>query len=134
MKAYTDGSSSGLYGYILENRKRKIVRETALTSNQAEWLALLILLMDLENGEGVEVYSDSALLVNQFSGEWRTKDPQLRELREVAREIVRIKNLKVSLNWIPREENLFGRELDRILHREKRGRERLREKIERGYC
>lgn len=92
---YFDGGSRGnpgpSYGSWQIILGQKIMRGqwevvNPLTCNEAEyltlWLALHELLAKCEGFQGVEVFSDSQLLVNQVSGRWKTKHPRMRELRE----------------------------------------------------
>ena len=51
----------------------------------------------------VEVRMDSKLVVEQMSGRWKIKSPDMRELAMQAREIVPFMN--VTYTWIPREDN-----------------------------
>lgn len=132
MKAFIDGSSNGIYGYLLRKKKR-IIRDYPLTNNQAEWLAFLTLLVDLEPNSKIHVYSDSQIVVNQYYGDWETKNPNLKHLKEVCLELIKIKNLEVHLEWVRREENPFGKVLERIVRKERKAKRKLREKIERGY-
>ncbi|MEY4558985.1 MAG: hypothetical protein RL024_1143, partial [Actinomycetota bacterium] len=46
---------------------------------------------------------DSKLVVEQLSGRWQIKHPELRELAHEAMRIMR--NLSVELEWVPREQN-----------------------------
>jgi hypothetical protein len=49
--------------------------------------------------------SDSALVVNQFSGEWAVGKPVFVELRAQVRQIIQDRGLDVTLTWIPRQQN-----------------------------
>lgn len=51
----------------------------------------------------VEVRMDSKLVVEQMSGRWKIKSPDMRELAMKAREILPFGN--VTYTWIPREDN-----------------------------
>lgn len=132
MKAFIDGSSNGRYGYLLEDGTKRIVEDYPMTNNEVEWLALLLLLTDLEAETEIEVFSDSQIVVNQFSGEWQTNEENLQYLRGVCKLLAEIKNLDIILTWIPRDKNPMGKELDRIINRERRARAKRREKLERG--
>lgn len=76
MRAYIDGSSSGVYGYLITTPEQiqKVITDHPMTNNQAEWLALLSLLMDLEPNTKILIYSDSQIVVNQLTGLWETKN------------------------------------------------------------
>lgn len=131
-KAWIDGSSNGRYGYLLEDGTQRIVEDYPMTNNEAEWLALLLLLTDLKAGTEIDVFSDSQIVVNQFSGEWQTNEENLQYLRGVCKLFTEIKNLDIILTWIPRDKNPMGKELDRIINRERRARAKRRERLERG--
>lgn len=133
MKVYIDGSSTGLYGYLFLNGKKKVVQDYPMTNNQAEWLALLILLMDLEPNSKVSVYSDSQIVVHQYTGEWETKNETLKHLKEVCHLVANIKKLKITLHWVPRGKNSFGKLLAKIVAKNKKKRKKLSEKIKRGW-
>lgn len=86
-----------------------------LTSNQAEYLALIAalnrLLRLVEGADAerlnigepfIEVHSDSKLMVQQVMGYWRCKVPHIRELRFTAVELLRrFKQWRV--HWHPRD-------------------------------
>lgn len=57
------------------------------TSNDAEYLALInAVKFCLSSGyTKLIIRSDSALMLNQVSGNWRTKKPTLKKLRQIAR-------------------------------------------------
>jgi len=133
MKAYIDGSSLGIYGYLLSDGTKKIFRDYNLTNNQAEWLSLLTLLIDLKPNTNVTIYTDSSIVANQFNKNWTTVNRTLKHLKEICYQVIKIKGLSVNVIWIPRKENKFGEILDRILNRERRKRQKLRARLGRGY-
>lgn len=115
-KVYIDGSSEGFYGYIIDGEEPVIFHEPdELTNNQAEWLALYSLVVSLPVGwEGV-VYSDSQLVVCQFKGEYQINAFHLKQIHDLVKHICKAKNLSLELVWIPREENILGRILDKYV-------------------
>ena len=118
---YIDGSSTGKYGYYIpETDQMKIVRDEPMTNNQAEYMALLALVMDLENGSIVLVKTDSQLLYHQYQDEWKNKDSELCRLKGVIKSIVKTKEIDLEMEWTPREQNLFGKKLDKAKNREKK--------------
>jgi len=135
MKAYVDGSSTGLYGYEITTprKERSLVRDHPMTNNQAEWLALVHLLMNLEPRTKLTIFSDSQIVVNQLIGAWETRDKEMRHLKGVARELIEIKELNVKMIWIPRKQNVFGWYLDKIMKHRRKKRRKRRERIRRGY-
>jgi len=118
---YTDGASRGNPGpaaigwviltgdgIVTEGGKR--IGEA--TNNQAEYDALLHALeLAAEYGfSEVEVRSDSELMIKQVRGEWDANDPDLRERRVRARELLtRFEDW--SLSHVPREINERADEL-----------------------
>ena len=77
------------------------------TNNVAEYSGLIAGLRaaaDLAAGVDVEVRMDSKLVVEQMSGRWQIKDPNLRTLAKTAREAA-ARLGKVSYTWIPRSRN-----------------------------
>ena len=132
MKAYVDGSSLGMYGYIL-GKKTKIVKDHPMTNNQAEWMAVLTLLMDLEQSTAITIYSDSQIVVNQLKGEWETRNPMMKHMKEVCLQVIVVKQLKINIIWVPRKDNLCGKHLEKLLRRIRKKRKKLRSKRERGF-
>jgi ribonuclease H / adenosylcobalamin/alpha-ribazole phosphatase len=77
------------------------------TNNVAEYSGLLAGLRhaaDLAPGADVEVRMDSKLVVEQMSGRWQIKDPNLRALARSAQDQARRLG-HVSYVWVPRERN-----------------------------
>lgn len=130
--AYIDGSSKGLYGYWMEG-KTHIVRDCPMTNNQAEWLALYYLLLDLPYYSKCDVFSDSMLVVNQFNGDYQVRDENLRKIYDSCKTLVTLKHLKVRLNWVPRRDNVFGKILEKELAKDRFRRWQLGEGKENGY-
>lgn len=133
MKAWIDGSGNGYYGYRLSSGKQRLIRDWDLTNNQAEWLSFLLLLLDLEENTKVHVFSDSLIVVNQYYGDWKTKNKTLRYLKTLCSSLIEIKNLEIHLEWINREENIFGKALEKIRKEEAEKTRKLRLRILRGY-
>jgi ribonuclease HI len=87
------------------------------TSNQAEYRGLLLAIEDLpelleiikSNCEDTEVEfkSDSKIMVNQLNGTFKTKDPKLKILKDLAKEkLSQIDNsVKISFTHVKRELN-----------------------------
>jgi ribonuclease HI len=97
----TDGGARGnpgpaAFGYVLEAEDGTVLaahgeRIGVATNNVAEYRALIAgLEKALELGlDGVEVVSDSELLVKQMTGEYRVKNEALRELSSKAARLAR---------------------------------------------
>ena len=78
------------------------------TNNVAEYSGLVAGLRaaaDLAPGADAEVRMDSKLVVEQMSGRWQIKDPNLGRLAAAAREAVGRLG-RVSYTWVPRARNM----------------------------
>ena len=76
------------------------------TNNVAEYgglIAGLKAIHDLDSEATVDVCMDSKLVVEQMSGRWKIKSPDMQKLALEAREILPYGN--VTYTWIPREDN-----------------------------
>lgn len=112
-----DGGSRGNpgpagYGAVVWTEDRATVLAEAkqaigrATNNVAEYRGLIAGLDDALNLGATEaaVYLDSKLLVEQMSGRWKVKHPDLIELHAEARNRAR-RFERISYSWIPRERN-----------------------------
>jgi len=90
-----------------------------VTNNQAEYEALLAGLRKARQlgARSVTVRSDSQLLVRQFLGEYRVKDPKLKPLHEEARRLAGAFR-RFLIEHVPREAN---RAADRLANRARLG-------------
>ncbi len=113
---YADGASRGnpgpaAYGAVIFDTSGMLIAELGenlgiRTNNYAEYQAVIAGLRHIEAnwpGSEVLVRMDSKLVVEQLSGRWQIKHPELRELAQEAHRIIR--GLTVKLEWIPREQN-----------------------------
>lgn len=112
-----DGGSRGNpgpagYGAVVWSADRGSVLAEAksaigwATNNVAEYRGLIAGL-DAAVGLGateVDAYLDSKLVVEQMSGRWRVKHPDLAPLHQEAKELAR-KFDSISFTWIPRDKN-----------------------------
>jgi len=120
--AYIDGGARGNpgpagYGVALKDSKGKNVGELSRylghrTNNYAEYCGLLAALeYAVEKGlPALRVVSDSELMVKQMQGEYKVRSPELRELYERARALVR-KLDSFRIEHVRREKN---RDADRL--------------------
>jgi len=100
-----------------------IIKEnTPMTNNAAEWTALYALILDLPQEWKGTVYSDSLLIVNQFRGNFRIKDPELKRIHDSSKMLCTQKKLDLNLVWVPREKNILGKKLERELAKERKKR------------
>lgn len=76
------------------------------TNNMAEYEACILGLEEAINMRIaiLDVYGDSALVINQIKGEWETRHPWLIPYKDYTRRLLPFFN-KVSFHHIPREEN-----------------------------
>ena len=113
-----DGGSRGNpgaagYGAVVRDaRTGEVLAEVSesigrATNNVAEYSGLLAGLRAagrLAPGAEAEVRMDSKLVVEQMSGRWRIKHPDLRALAAEARQAARALG-PVTYTWVPRERN-----------------------------
>jgi len=115
---YTDGASRGnpgpaASGWVVLDEQGRLVREggTALgehTNNEAEYLAVQEVLgwieQNLGSGFRLELRLDSELVVRQLRGEWKIKNPELRQLALKAMNQLGY-FMSAELKHVPRREN-----------------------------
>jgi len=102
---YTDGTSKGRFGYLVEGKKPKIFTEKGLTTNEAEYKAIIKALESRQQDEEVYLFSDSIIAINQIIGTWGVREQRLRDLKQVVWTIVMLKYLDVRFNYIARRNN-----------------------------
>lgn len=76
------------------------------TNNVAEYIALVTALEWIDqnhHGSNVLVRMDSKLVIEQMSGNWKIKHPDMQQLAIQANRLV--SGLRASFLWIPREQN-----------------------------
>lgn len=113
---YIDGAARGNpgkagIGIVLRDKSNKVIEEAGqyigeTTNNVAEYRALLEGLKRVlaRGAKGVEILSDSELLVRQIHGEYKVRSPSLLPLYREAMEL--LNNLaRWEIVHIPREEN-----------------------------
>lgn len=114
MIVYSDGACSGNPGpmgigfVIFQDGKELFKFSKSIgegTNNVAEYSAVIegIKKALLLGATGLVVRSDSQLLVRQLNGQYRIKQPHLRELKSELQTIT--KDIEVQFEYIPREEN-----------------------------
>ena len=118
IKIYTDGAARGnpgpgSWGFIIEKGNGEYIGSGLLgkvTNNVAEYSAaingLSKALALATEGDVIELFSDSQLLINQLSGRWRVKDAKLKKLKiridELMSELTE-KGIMVELKRVSRE-------------------------------
>jgi ribonuclease HI len=111
--ARPDGTGSGFAWVRLGTERQRVHREDGLTNNAAEYRALLSVLRYLAAGRRARIFTDSQLVCEQYNGRWAINDPKLVTLLTQARDLIEDKELEIEVRWIPREENVAGKLLDR---------------------
>ena len=114
-KAWFDGSSKPnpgimtIGGYIVDDIGKTLYEFSSEigegTNNQAEYLAFINVVEKLrEKGiKNVLIQGDSALVVNQVNRKWKTKNPNMKKLRNLALEL--LEGIDWELTHVRREEN-----------------------------
>lgn len=124
IQVFTDGGARGNPGpaaiavVVFDDQNRKI-EETGkfignATNNIAEYLAILesLRLIKKFNFFRVVFNTDSSLVYNQLSGNWKVKKESLKQIvKEIKDELMDIPNFYINL--IPREKN---KDADRIVN------------------
>lgn len=119
---------------VVVKAKRKI------SNNMAEFLALKALLLALPEGSFCKVYSDSKLVVHSIGGfqdgypvkEWKIKTPELEKIRQEILNLLEERNIGLSLEWIEREKNEFGKVLEKVNRKAARKRRQLYKRMRRA--
>lgn len=118
---HTDGGSRGnpghaAYGYVFLDSTEQVVLEDGAyigiaTNNEAEYAGLLaavnrLLEWDkLKSLEGATFRLDSNLVVQQVQGNWKIKEPRLRELVAQIHQRLHLLQIPYSIEYVPREKN-----------------------------
>lgn len=114
IRAHFDGASHGNpgkagAGMVIYDSGRIIWRRALplgiKTNNEAEYMALSLLLDELEHRglKNVEICGDSKLVISQVTGQWKIKEPRLKALATPI--IERLRALQASCYWVPRAQN-----------------------------
>lgn len=91
-------------GRVLAERAASVGRATNNVAEYGGLVAGLQAALDLDASAEVEVRMDSKLVVEQMSGRWRIKHPDMQQLALQARAIAR-KLGGVRYTWVPRAQN-----------------------------
>lgn len=119
-KIYFDGSGKGKSAIVLadeednELEKEIFEHEKPVTSNQAEYHALIMALKKAKSLEHDEIHilGDSELVVKQMNGLYKVSDPKIFNLHQEANKLLeelKKDGKKISISYIPREKNLADR-------------------------
>lgn len=88
------------------------------TNNVAEWLGCIeacrtaYLMLEVVPDAKVRIFSDSQIIVNQFNGSYRIKDPKFHALKEESSKWG--KGFIKTIHWVPREKNRQADKLSKI--------------------
>ena len=83
------------------------------TNNEAEYMWALFGIQRATElwAKEIDLYMDSKLVISQLSWEWKIKKDELKLINTEILEIVSKSKVKVTYNWIRREDNI---EADRL--------------------
>ena len=112
-----DGASRGNPGaaaggaVVLDPETGQVVAKAGVlcghaSNNVAEYRGMiegLDIALAMAPDGSVHVRMDSKLVVEQMSGRWKIKHPDMQDLAKAARELIGSRS--VTFEWIPREEN-----------------------------
>jgi ribonuclease HI len=108
---------NGAYGsyVIFRGSKPAVIKlrvrfdeEHAKTGNQAEYYTLVRALADLnevaEKDSVVEIYGDSKLVISQINGDWKARNPTMKQYRDICQS--RLQPYSWEAQWWPREHSM----------------------------
>jgi ribonuclease HI len=104
-----DGKGSGFAWCREDTNEKLITRKDGLTNNQAEYRAVLSALESLPPGTSAKILTDSETVCCQLNLQRRVLNPQLTELYDQIRSVLKKKRLKVDFGWVSRRDNLAGK-------------------------
>ncbi len=123
LKIYTDGWArwnpwnAWIWVYITDQNWKEIEKRYKnigiKTNNDAEYTAVYLALtraVELWCND-IDLFSDSNLVVNQLSWNWKIKEERLKVYKTDIDNIIKENKLKICFTWIRREEN---KEADRL--------------------
>ncbi len=103
------GTGSG-YAWFNESSGTQLVKHVdGLTNNVAEYRAFLSAVKHLPEATSAEILSDSQLMCCQFEGTYKIHKPELQQLLDRVKDVIRERRLRVSVSWVPRSQNPAGR-------------------------
>ena len=91
-------------GRVLAERAASVGRATNNVAEYGGLVAGLQAALDLDASAQVEVRMDSKLVVEQMSGRWKIKHPDMQQLARQAQQIAR-RLAGVRYTWVPRAQN-----------------------------
>ena len=111
IEIYVDGGGANGHGiagcaWLRLGTAFHLERGSGWTCNEAEYRAFISALRHLPVGACATVFSDSLLMVRQFTGVSAASEPRLQLLLNTVRRLILKRDLSIDLVWIPRERNL----------------------------
>ncbi len=105
---------SGAGAVVIDAESGKVLKEISqavgiATNNVAEYTAVLLGLeaaLEIDSSASILVRMDSKLVVEQMSGRWKIKHPDMMALGAKVQKL--IANKDISFVWIPREQNVLA--------------------------
>ncbi len=114
LSIYVDGSggpNSGFGFFVKETGESFYKKEPNITNNQAEYLAIIMVLKKfLDSKDVINIYSDSKNTVAQLNHKYAINSDQLRTLAMEAWSLMN-KYTNLKIRWVPRNENFAGKML-----------------------
>jgi ribonuclease HI len=104
-----NGEGSGFAWFCPDTGQKHVERVKGLTNNQAEYKGFIEALKHVPEDSVVDFFSDSQLICAQYSGDFRVKDYALQQLLSEVLALILSKRLKMTLHWVPRNQNLAGK-------------------------
>ena len=97
-------SGAGIYIHYPDNRTKSLSYYLGKkTNNQAEYLALIFALLEMDVRDELRIFSDSELLVKQIHGDYQVKNGNIKNLYTYACRL--LKKFKYTIRHIDREHN-----------------------------
>ncbi|SRR5712692_8434707 len=116
IRIYTDGrgpSPDGhlpAFAWLREDGSGQSIREQkGITSNQAEYLAILAAIEAVPAGVQLEILTDSLLAKAQINGEYRIRDMKLAKLVGQIKTVAHKRRIALKVFWVSRKNNPAGR-------------------------
>lgn len=103
MKVWVDANPLMAVYLTEEDRARVQYLEKGRTSNEAEYEAILLALIEVK--EVTVIFSDSQVAINQLNHAWHISEDRL---RKYAVQIWNLTKGKVKFEWTPRKQNKAG--------------------------
>lgn len=126
LKVYTDGGSRGnpwvawLGVYITDDQAKEVEKRYKnlgiKTNNEAEYLGAYYGIkraIELWATE-IELFMDSKLVIEQLSGNWKIKKPELKVINDDILQLISNSKIKIVYNWIAREQNTHADRLSNV--------------------